>query len=126
MYTLDPDGLCGNDDCGQMSAWYILSAAGFYPVTPGIGYFVIGTPTFREMTLHLSSGKDLVIKAPEVSEENVYVQSVKIDGVPYEKSWISVGDIMKGGEILFEMGPSPSDWGSAPDCRPIAQISVNE
>ncbi|MCQ2142461.1 MAG: GH92 family glycosyl hydrolase [Bacteroidales bacterium] len=122
MYTLDPDGLCGNDDCGQMSAWYILSAVGFYPVTPAIGYFVIGTPTFKEMTLELSSGKNLSIKAPEVSPENVYIQSMTLNGEPYSKSWISVEDIMNGGEICFEMGPEPSAWGTAPEDRPVAVI----
>lgn len=118
MYGVGPDGLCGNDDMGQMSAWYIFSAMGFYPVAPGQNVFAIGTPLFEEVTLNLGeyfNNKAFTIKAKGVSAENIYIQSAKLNGKPYNRSWITHDDIASGGTLVFEMGPKPKmDWGNSP------------
>lgn len=89
LYKNTPAGLCGNEDCGQMSAWYVFSAMGFYPVDPISGKYEIGTPMYPEMKMHLANGKTFTILAPAVSKENIYIQSVKLDGKPYDKSYIT-------------------------------------
>ena len=108
MYRNNIDGLCGNDDCGQMSAWYVLSAMGFYPVCPGTDQYVIGAPYLPYMKLTLENGKELVIKADKVSDKNRYVKSVKLNGKPYHKAFIGQQDIMNGGELTFEMSSQPN------------------
>lgn len=107
FYKPAPDGLIGNEDCGQMSAWYLLSASGFYPVTPGLTNYQIGTPLFKEIKYHLENGKTFTIKAPSVSTENIFVSSVKIDGKTYQKSYFSHDEVEKGGVLEFEMSPVP-------------------
>jgi predicted alpha-1,2-mannosidase len=102
------DGLCGNDDCGQMSAWYIFSALGFYPVCPGVDEYILGTPYFEEMKLNLENGKTFTVKAPKVSAQNKYVQAVSLNGKPYTKAFITTADIMRGGELVFTMGSKPN------------------
>ncbi len=102
-----PAGLCGNEDCGQMSAWYVFSAMGFYPVDPISGKYEIGTPMYPEMKMHLANGKTFTILAPAVSKENIYIQSVKLDGNPYDKSYITHEQIMNGSIFEFEMGNKP-------------------
>src|SRR5207248_2485474 len=92
FYTPQPDGLIGNEDCGQMSAWYVLSAAGFYPVTPGSPVYAIGTPLFAEIRFRLENGKQFVIKANGVSAKNIYIQSATLNGRPYRKSWLTHRD----------------------------------
>lgn len=104
LYRNTPDGLCGNEDCGQMSAWYVFSAMGFYPVNPIGGRYEIGVPMFPEVKLHLPEGKVFTVLAPGVSRKNCYIQSVKLDGVPYEKSYITHEQIMAGCTLEFEMG----------------------
>ncbi|MDE6347939.1 MAG: glycoside hydrolase family 92 protein, partial [Bacteroides sp.] len=84
LYRNAPDGLCGNEDCGQMSAWYVFSAMGFYPVNPCVGKYEIGTPLYPETKIHLPNGRVFTVLAPGVSRENCYIQSVKLDGIPYE------------------------------------------
>ena len=121
FYTTQPDGLIGNEDCGQMSAWYVFSAMGFYPVHPTAGVYVFGTPLCHEAVIHTVDGTDFKVVANNNSAENKYIQSVKLNGQPYTKSWISHEDIMKGGEIVFEMGPQPSEFGSAREDRPFAE-----
>src|SRR5215831_16160612 len=124
FYTPQPDGLIGNEDCGQMSAWYILSAAGFYPVTPGAPVYAIGTPLFPEIRFRLENGKQFVIKANGVSAANIYIQSARLNGKPYHKSFFSQADLMAGGELVFQMGPSPNrQWGSGPGDEPVSKIS---
>lgn len=108
MYKNKVDGLCGNDDCGQMSAWYVFSAMGFYPVCPGSDQYVLGSPNAKEIVLTLENGKIFKISAPKMSDKNVYIQSVKLNGVSYDKAYISHGDIMNGGELYFEMSPKPN------------------
>lgn len=108
MYRNNIDGLCGNDDCGQMSAWYIFSAMGFYPVCPGSDQYVLGAPYFKEMKVRLENGKNFVVKAPKVSKDYKYVKSVKLNGKPYDKAYIVHDDIANGGELYFEMSNRPN------------------
>ena len=107
LYLNTPAGLCGNEDCGQMSAWYVFSAMGFYPVDPVSGKYEIGTPLFPEMKMQLSNGNAFTVLAPAVSRENIYIQSVKLDGKPYDKSYITHEQIMGGATLEFEMGNTP-------------------
>ena len=107
LYLNTPAGLCGNEDCGQMSAWYVFSAMGFYPVDPISGKYEIGTPLFPEMKMQLSNGNAFTVLAPAVSRENIYIQSVKLDGKPYDKSYITHEQIMGGATLEFEMGSTP-------------------
>ena len=109
LYTNAPAGLCGNEDCGQMSAWYVFSAMGFYPVNPVSGEYEIGTPLFPEMRLNLGNGKTFTVLAPNVSRENIYIQSVKVNGQPYDKSYITHQQIMDGATIEFVMGNQPGE-----------------
>lgn len=108
MYRNNIDGLCGNDDCGQMSAWYIFSSMGFYPVCPGSDQYILGAPYFKQMKVNLENGKTFEIKAPAVSAKNCYIKSVKLNGKPYTKGYISHKDIMNGGELSFEMSDRPN------------------
>ena len=110
--TNTPDGLCGNEDCGQMSSWYVFSAMGFYPVDPVSGEYEIGTPLFPKMKMNLSNGKSFTVLASNVSKDNIYIQSVKVNGKPYDKSYITHDLIMSGATVEFEMGnqPGPSTW----------------
>lgn len=107
LYRNTPAGLCGNEDCGQMSAWYVFSAMGFYPVDPVGGQYEIGTPLFREAKLRLANGKTFTVLAPEVSKENIYIQSVKLNGRPYDKSYITHSQIMDGSTLELEMAATP-------------------
>ncbi len=112
MYHDAPDGLAGNEDCGQMSAWYILSALGFYPVTPGTTDYIIGTPLFPAATVHLENGKSFTVKATNVSDENFYIQHASMNNKTHARSSLSYFDITKGGVIQFTMGAKPSAFGS--------------
>lgn len=113
FYRNVPIGLCGNDDCGQTSAWYIWSAIGFYPVNPANGEYVIGTPLSRKTELSLFSGKHFSVKAEALSDKNIYVQKATLNGRPYSKSFIRHADILKGGELVLYMGDFPSSsWGT--------------
>ena len=112
MYHDAPDGLAGNEDCGQMSAWYVLSAMGFYAVTPGTTDYIIGTPLFKEVIIHLENGKTFSIKANEVSDNNFYIQSASLNSRSYTRSFLSYSDIYKGGELKFMMGSKPSGFGA--------------
>ena len=109
LYFNAPAGLCGNEDCGQMSAWYVFSAMGFYPVNPVSGEYEIGSPLFPEMRLNLGNGKTFTVLAPNVSRENIYIQSVKVNGQPYDKSYITHQQIMDGATIEFVMGNQPGE-----------------
>jgi hypothetical protein len=108
FYKNAPDGLIGNEDCGQMSAWYIFSAMGFYPVTPGSGIYALGSPIFEEVKIHLENGKTFTIKANNLKEGNFYVRDMKLGGSPYTNSFIRDEDIAQGREMLFEMGAQPN------------------
>ncbi len=107
-YQDRPDGLAGNDDAGQMSAWYIFSALGFYPVTPGTPAYEIGTPLLPSATLHLGGGKQFRVRALNAGAANPYIQSATLNGRPLERFWIRHAEILAGGELVFRMGPQPN------------------
>ena len=111
LYKNEPAGLCGNEDCGQMSAWYVFSAMGFYPVNPVSGRYEIGTPLFPEIKLHLANGKTFTVLAPNVNKENIYIQSIKVDGQPYDKTYLTHEQIMSGATVEFEMSNTPKAIG---------------
>ncbi len=108
MYDNQPDGLAGNEDCGQMSAWYIISALGFYPFDPVSGNYVLGTPLFDRAVVHLPSGKDLVVVARRKSAKDIYIQSVTLNGKPHERVWFRHAEIAEGGTFVFTMGSEPN------------------
>ncbi len=113
FYTPAPDGLTGNEDCGQMSAWYVLSAMGFYPVTPGTNDYMLGTPLFKQVTINQENGKTFTINAPGVSSRNFYVQQATLNGRQHGMAWITHDDVMNGGNLSFMMGATPSAFGTA-------------
>jgi hypothetical protein len=124
FYKAEPDGLIGNEDCGQMSAWYVLSALGFYPVTPGTPVYAIGSPLFPEVRLNLENGRSFIIKTKRASAEDFYIQSARLNGSTYRKSFITHEDLMAGGELVFEIGDSPNqNWGSGQAWAPVSRIS---
>ncbi|MEN8225582.1 MAG: GH92 family glycosyl hydrolase [Bacteroidota bacterium] len=123
QYSEKPDGLCGNEDCGQMSAWYVFSAMGFYPVTPGTDYYVTGSPLFDKVTIGLENGKACIIEARNNAAGNKYIQSATLNGEPLLQSYIFHRSIMDGGHFIFEMGPEPNmDWGVGDDNMPVTKI----
>ena len=124
FYKPEPDGLIGNEDCGQMSAWYVLSAAGFYPVTPGSTIYAIGTPLFPEVQFNLENGKSFTIRARDVSDRNIYIQFATLNNWPYRKSYIDHADLMAGGQLVLQMGARPNPhWGTGPGQEPVSRIS---
>lgn len=118
MYLDQPDGLSGNEDVGQMSAWYILSSVGLYQVDPVGGRFVIGSPLFDKATVNVGAGKTFTVVAKNNSDRNIYVQSARLNGKALKNSYIDFNDIRHGGTLELVMGPKPSKWGVAPACRP--------
>ena len=118
MYLDQPDGLSGNEDVGQMSAWYILSSVGLYQVDPVGGRFVIGSPLFDKATVNVGGGKTFTVVAKNNSDRNIYVQSARLNGKALKNSYIEFNDIHHGGTLELVMGPKPSKWGAAPACRP--------
>ena len=118
MYLDQPDGLSGNEDVGQMSAWYILSSVGLYQVDPVGGRFVIGSPLFDKATVNVGAGKTFTVVAKNNSDRNIYVQSARFNGKTLKNSYIEFNDIRHGGTLELVMGPKPSKWGAAPACRP--------
>ncbi|WP_418939313.1 GH92 family glycosyl hydrolase [Leyella stercorea] len=118
MYLDQPDGLSGNEDVGQMSAWYILSSVGLYQVDPVGGRFVIGSPLFDKATVNVGAGKKFTVVAKNNSDRNIYVQSARLNGKALKNSYIDFNDIRHGGTLELVMGPKPSKWATAPACRP--------
>jgi predicted alpha-1,2-mannosidase len=113
QYGSKPDSLCGNDDCGQMSAWYVFSTLGFYPVCPSSSYYVIGSPAVSKAEVRLSNGKTLTVVAKELSEKNIYVQSLTVNGKAWNSPFLPHSEIKDGGELVFVMGPEPNkQWGT--------------
>lgn len=126
LYFNAPAGLSGNEDCGQMSAWYVMSAMGFYPVTPGSDIYVIGTPVFKEAIINLENGNKFRIVANNKSDQNFYVESIYLNGNPYSKSYISHNDIMNGGELVFNLTDKPNkEFGKEVSDRPFRKITDN-
>ncbi|MDR3459310.1 MAG: GH92 family glycosyl hydrolase [Verrucomicrobiae bacterium] len=113
QYGSGPGSLCGNDDCGQMSAWYLFTCLGFYPVCPAGDYYVIGAPQVPKATLHLSNGKKFTMTAENLSDQNIYVQSVRVNGKNWDSPFLPFKELKHGGKIEFVMGPQPNqEWGS--------------
>lgn len=123
LYKNDPDGVSGNEDCGQMSAWYVLSAMGFYSVTPGSNQYIIGTPLFDKATINLESGKQFTIVANNVSDTNKYIENVKLNGTKLNKTFLSHDDIVSGGTLEFTMTDNPAIWGSKIGNEPKTEIT---
>ncbi|MCK9411246.1 MAG: GH92 family glycosyl hydrolase [Prolixibacteraceae bacterium] len=113
LYDNTPDGICGNEDTGQMSAWYVLSSMGFYPVRHGDGTYVIGSPSYKKVRINLPNGKHLILKTNNLSDANIYIQSMKMNGNQYSKNYFQHDELTRGGEIIFEMGMEPNAcWGT--------------
>lgn len=120
LYSNRHDGLCGNEDVGQMSAWYVLSALGFYQVNPANGIYVFGSPVMDKVTLSFGNGKTLTMIMENNSDRNKYIQEVTFNGEKYERSYIPYNVLMHGGELIFKMGQEPSrTWGTNPDAWPF-------
>jgi predicted alpha-1,2-mannosidase len=127
LYTGTPGGLCGNDDCGQMSAWYVFTALGFYPVNPASGVYVIGSPLVDKAVIKLDPnyypGRAFTLEAKNNSAENIYVQSATLNGQPLNRSWISHEEIVHGGKLVLVMGPTPNrTWATAQANRPTQEL----
>jgi hypothetical protein len=120
LYTTQPDGLSGNEDCGQMSAWYVLSALGFYPVTPGSPVYAIGSPTFENAIVHLEKSKTFSISVKNWGKDNFYIQNATLNGRPYLLNYIHHDSIMKGGSLEFTMAAIPNmHWGTNVESYPL-------
>jgi len=123
FYKNAPDGLIGNEDCGQMSAWFIMSAMGFYPVCPGDGKYIIGTPLFEEVTINLENGKTFTIKANRNNPRNIYIASARLNNQSFSKSYISHDDIVQGGSLNFTLSSAPNyKWGTGVHDLPVSKI----
>jgi predicted alpha-1,2-mannosidase len=123
LYANTPDGISGNEDCGQMSAWFVFSSMGFYPVTPGSNQYIIGTPLFDKATINLESGKQFTIATNNLSDTNIYVEYVSLNGKALDQSFISHEDLMAGGTLEFKMTDNPALWGSRDGQEPITEIT---
>lgn len=120
LYNTSSSGYAGNEDCGQMSAWYVLSSLGFYPVNPASGQYVIGSPLFKSATIQLESGKSFTVKTIRKSDSDIYIQSATLNGKLYTRSYLLHTDIENGGELVFKLDSKPSKtWGVSPTDRPI-------
>ena len=123
LYTDQPDGLSGNEDCGQMSAWYMFSSMGFYPVNPSNGAYVFGSPLFDEVLIDLPKDKSFKIIADNNSDQNIYIQSVELNGKEHSYSYITHKQIMNGGELRFIMGDKPNyNFGKDKKFRPASIV----
>jgi predicted alpha-1,2-mannosidase len=123
LYSNQTDGICGNDDCGQTSAWYVLSALGFYPVNPASGVYVIGSPAVDRATIRLDpkyqKGREFTIIAENNSPKNMYIQSATLNGKRLNRSWFTHDELAAGGELVLKMGPEPNpQWAESPEGRP--------
>ncbi|WP_052489234.1 GH92 family glycosyl hydrolase [Streptomyces sp. 150FB] len=122
-YSTGPAGLAGNDDCGQMSAWYVMAASGFYPVSPASTVYALGSPLFPEVTYSTSRGTRFTVEALGNSDTNIYVQSAKLNGKTLRRAWITHQEIIAGGKLTLVMGPNPNkSWGSDPADAPPASV----
>ena len=112
LYSNTPDGVSGNEDCGQMSAWYVFSSLGFYPVTPGSNQYIIGSPLFEKATINLENSKQFTVQANGISNENFYIRSATLNGKVLDRSYLYHHEITSGGTLVFEMTNTPSSWGT--------------
>jgi predicted alpha-1,2-mannosidase len=125
LYTNAPNGISGNEDCGQMSAWYIFSSLGFYPVTPGSNQYIIGTPLFAKVTINLENLNQFTIIANNLSNTNIYIKSAYLNGLKLDRTYITHKEILDGGVLTFEMTDSPSKWGIKNGQEPVTEIKEN-
>ncbi len=125
MYSANPDGYSGNEDTGQMSAWYVFSSMGFYPINPVSDQFIIGSPLFDKVTINLENGKTFVIETQNNSDKSYYIKSATLNGKPYNKTFIKYADIMEGGHMSFEMSTESQAWGQSADKAPL-EIAADE
>ncbi|WP_438972904.1 GH92 family glycosyl hydrolase [Polaribacter sp.] len=125
LYTNAPNGISGNEDCGQMSAWYIFSSLGFYPVTPGSNQYIIGTPLFEKATINLENLNQFTIIANNLSNTNIYIKSAYLNGLKLDRTYITHKEILDGGVLTFEMTDSPSKWGIKNGQEPVTEIKEN-
>lgn len=124
FYTDQPEGLAGNEDCGAMSSWYILSSLGFYPVNPANGVYVLGSPLFNKASIQVPNGKTFTVETVNNSADNIYIQSITLNGKPYTHSYLKHADIVKGGIIKFTMGNKPNhNFGNLQSSRPPAMLN---
>ena len=125
MYSNTPDGIAGNEDCGQMSAWFILSSIGFYAVDPVSTHYVFGTPLFDRVTLSLADGKKLVFEAERATPESIYIRTVEFDGKDHPRSWFSHADVAQGGHFVFHLGTQPDPrFGKDQASRPVSNLQL--
>lgn len=119
LYNNSKSGYSGNEDCGQMSAWYIFSSMGFYPVNPASGVYMLGSPILKEATLNTGNGKQFQVTTINTALKNIYIQSVKLNGKAYDKTFITQADLVKGGKLEFVMGSKPNyKWGTGKNALP--------
>ena len=121
LYSSGPDGYPGDEDQGQTSSWYVISAMGLYSVCPGTDQYVIGSPVFPKMTIHLENGKTLILEAAGNSLENRYIQSASLNGKSFTRTWLTYKELTEGGIVRFKMGSKPNRaWGVASFDRPYS------
>ena len=125
LYKNEPDGVSGNEDCGQMSAWYVFSSMGFYPVTPGSNQYIIGSPLFEKTTINLENGKQFNSVAHHLSPQNKYIENLTLNGKKINRTYITHNEIMNGGTLEFYMTDQPSIWGSLDQQEPISEITAH-
>ena len=126
LYAPTPDGYCGDEDNGQTSAWYVFSALGFYPVSPGVDQYVIGSPLFKKATIILENGNKFTIRAENNSKNDIFIQSAELNGNPYENTYLTFESIQKGGRLEFNLGDSPNkEWGTDPNNTPYSLSKSN-
>ncbi|NRB82727.1 MAG: glycoside hydrolase family 92 protein [Winogradskyella sp.] len=123
LYKNKPDGISGNEDCGQMSAWYVFSSMGFYPVTPGSNQYIIGTPLFDKASINLENGNTFTVKSYDLSDTNKYIEYVYLNGEQLDRSYIFHHEIMNGGTLEFYMNDNPAVWGSRDEQLPSTEIT---
>jgi putative alpha-1,2-mannosidase len=124
LYQATPDGLCGDEDTGQTSAWYVFSALGFYPVCPGDTAYAIRSPLFDRATLTLAGGKTFTVTASQNGPQHPYIRAAKLNGQPFDKVFLTHDQLVAGGEIIFDMASAPDHhWATAPASRPSATMS---
>ena len=126
LYAATPDGYCGDEDNGQTSAWYVFSALGFYPVTPGVPEYVIGSPLFEKVTMHLQNGNTFTIEAENNKDNNHFIQSMRLNNTTYNNTWIDYNEIQKGGTLYFKMDATPNkDFGNSISSKPFSLTNDN-
>jgi predicted alpha-1,2-mannosidase len=126
LYAATPDGYCGDEDNGQTSAWYVFSALGFYPVTPGVPEYVIGSPLFDKVTMHLQNGNAFTIEAENNKDKNHFIQSMRLNNALYNNTWIDYDEIQKGGSLHFKMDSIPNkDFGNSNSSKPFSLTNNN-